>query len=217
MPAAHSPRIAPSVQSQRDMDVHPPRCGRASLHRAVGSNPQLLYLSSWRDLQRRSQATAFWLFGKPEITPLPIPTNFETAPSWRTDRSLVGDLHAHMPGHLTDSYERCRAVVHRASRSSADLLELGKKALTDAGHVSPLTGGCRVQNAKGSSAAGCWPARLAADQEQAVEVGRRQRILAQVFVGRFSGRRSAAEWRIRADQDAGLRRSTESSHLVITR
>jgi hypothetical protein len=40
----------------------------------------LLYLSSWRDLQRWSQATAFWLFDKPEITPLPIPTNVETAP-----------------------------------------------------------------------------------------------------------------------------------------
>jgi hypothetical protein len=41
----------------------------------------LLYLSSWRDLQRWSQAAAFWLFDKPEITPLPIPTNLETAPA----------------------------------------------------------------------------------------------------------------------------------------
>ena len=44
----------------------------------------MLYLSSWRDLQRWSQATAFWLFDKPEITRLPIPTNVETAPGSRT-------------------------------------------------------------------------------------------------------------------------------------
>jgi hypothetical protein len=94
----------------------------------------LLYLSSWRDLQRWSQATASWLFDKPEITPLPIPTNLATAPKFEKaadclekDRAALlafYDFPAEHWKHLRTSNLRHRTIRSKGCLSNTSALAM---------------------------------------------------------------------------------------------